>query len=111
MSTLQDNTATRRFIGCEVTEEIYNTLTERARKTNRSRSGFIRHAIENTLVEDPAKARLIAVSRELLDALEGVTNSYTALVASCHAEFGDPESDAAVKAARVAIANAKGGAL
>lgn len=37
----------RRFIGCEVTSDMYDRFSATARATNRSRSGLIRHLLEN----------------------------------------------------------------
>lgn len=46
---IQNNEATRRFIGCEVSAELYDRYSAAARATNRSRSGLIRHLLERHL--------------------------------------------------------------
>ncbi len=61
--------------------------------------------------EAEANARLIAAAPELLAALDELLASYVSLVNSGDAGSWNPETDAEVKAARAAIAKAKGGAL
>lgn len=55
-----------------------------------------------------ADAQVMSVARELLAGCEGVLNTYCALVESGDCGNWDPEREEPVKAARAAIAQAKG---
>lgn len=51
---------------------------------------------------------LIEAAPELLEAMEGLLDHYVALVNSTDCGFWDPEAEEEVRAARAAIAKAKG---
>lgn len=56
----------------------------------------------------PEDASLIAAAPDLLEALEKFVKEYTEMVNSGDCGFWDPENEDKVKAARAAIAKAKG---